>query len=93
MLEIAPDGKSVKEKYADQTFDNQNHGVVVVDDFVYGSNFTGRNTGKWVCMNWNTGEITWIADFHNKGPIIYADGLLLVRHGDVLIAYNLKSDS
>jgi outer membrane protein assembly factor BamB len=136
MLEIAPDGKSVSEKYKDRTFDNQNMGVVLVDGFLYGSNFTGRNTGKWVCMNWETGEIKWIADFHNKGPIIYADGMLyvneekrgnmalvkadpeafeiissfritegagpywarptifnqmlLVRHGDVLIAYNIK---
>ena len=76
MLEIAPDGKSVSEKFRDQTFDNQNHGVVLVDGFLYGSNFTGRNSGKWVCMNWDTGEIVWIADFHNKGPIIYADEML-----------------
>jgi len=136
MLEIAPDGNSVSEKFRDQTFDNQNHGVVLVDGYLYGSNFTGRNSGKWVCMNWNTGEIKWIADFHNKGPIIYADGMLyvyeekrgnmalvkadpeefkvistfrvtegtgphwarptifnrnlLVRHGDVLLAYDIK---
>ena len=76
MLEIAPDGRSVTEKFRDQTFDNQNHGVVLVDGFLYGSNFTGRNSGKWVCMNWDTGEIVWIADFHNKGPIIYADDML-----------------
>jgi len=76
MLEIAPDGKSVSEKFSDQTFDNQNHGVVLVDGFLYGSNFTGRNSGKWICMNWDTGEIVWIGDFHNKGPIIYADGML-----------------
>lgn len=76
MLEIAPDGRSVKERFADQTFDNQNHGVVLVDGFLYGSNFTSRNSGKWVCMNWKTGEIVWIGDFHNKGPIVYADGML-----------------
>jgi outer membrane protein assembly factor BamB len=76
MLTIAPDGKSVAEKFSDHTFDNQNHGVVLIDTFLYGSNFTGRTTGKWLCMNWNTGEITWIADFHNKGPIIAADGML-----------------
>ncbi len=76
MLVIATDGKSVSEKFADQTFDNQNHGVVLVDGFLYGSNFTDRNNGKWVCMNWSTGEIVWIGDFHNKGPIIYADGML-----------------
>jgi len=76
MLQIAPDGKSVTEKFSDHTFDNQNHGVVLIDSFLYGSNFTGRTTGKWVCMNWKTGEITWIADFHSKGPILSADGML-----------------
>ncbi len=137
MLEIAPDGKSVSEKFTDHTFDNQNHGVVLIDGFLYGSNFTERTTGKWVCMNWKTGEIKWIEDFYTKGPILSSDGMLycyeeksgnmalvkadpkefkvissfkvnkgagphwarpaiwfgklLVRHGDVLIAYNLKS--
>ncbi len=76
MLEIAPDGRSVTEKFTDRTFDNQNHGVVLLDGYLYGSNFTGRNAGKWVCMNWSTGEIVWIADFHNKGPIISAEGML-----------------
>jgi outer membrane protein assembly factor BamB len=136
MLEIAPDGKSVSERFADRTFDNQNHSVVLIDTFLYGSNFTGRTTGKWVCMNWKTGEITWIADFHTKGPILAADGMLycyeekggnialvkadpkefkvissfqvkkgtgphwahpsiyfgmlLLRHGDYLLAYNIK---
>ena len=76
MLKIAPDGKSVSEKFSDHTFDNQNHGVVLIDGFLYGSNFTGRQSGKWVCMNWNTGEIVWIEDFHNKGPILSSDGML-----------------
>ena len=139
MLEIAPDGKSVSEKFADQTFDNQNQGVVLIDGFLYGSNFTGRQSGKWVCMNWRTGEIVWIEDFYTKGPIIYADGMLycyeekngnmalakadpkefkvissfrveggngphwarpsiyygmlLVRHGDVLISYKIGKDN
>ena len=76
MLEIAPDGRSVSEKYSDRTFDNQNHGMVLVEGYLYGSNFTGRNSGKWVCMNWDTGEILWIGDFYNKGPLIFADGML-----------------
>ncbi len=76
MLEIAPDGRSVSEKYVDQTFDNQNHGVVLVDGYLYGSNFTERYSGKWVCMNWDTGEIVWIEHWFNKGPIISADGML-----------------
>jgi hypothetical protein len=75
-LEIAEDGKSVSERYSEMTFDNQNHGVILHDGFLYGSNFTGRNSGKWVCMNWHTSEIVWLEDWHNKGPICYADGML-----------------
>ncbi len=139
MLQIAPDGTSVTEKFSDHTFDNQNHGVVLIDSCLYGSNFTGRQSGKWLCMNWNSGEITWIADFHNKGPILAAEGMLycyeekggnmalvkadpkefkvtstfrvtigsgphwarpsiyygklLVRHGDYLIAYNIRKSN
>jgi outer membrane protein assembly factor BamB len=139
MLEILPDGRSVREKFIDRTFDNQNHGVVLVDGYLYGSNFTGRNSGKWVCMNWSTGEIVWISDFQNKGPVIAADGMLyccdekqgnvglvraspekfdlvssfrvedgsgpywarptifnrmlLIRHGDVLVAYDIAKNS
>jgi outer membrane protein assembly factor BamB len=88
MLEIAPDGRSVTEKFTDHTFDNQNHGVVLVEGFLYGSNFTERNAGKWVCMNWTTGEIVWIADWHNKGPVIYADGMLYLyeeKHGNIAL--------
>lgn len=86
MLEIAPDGRSVSVKFSDRTFDNQNHGVVLLDGYLYGSNFTGRNEGKWVCMNWDTGEIVWIADWHTKGPVISADGMLYIldeRHGNM----------
>ena len=137
MLEIAPDGRSVMEKFVDQTFDNQNHGVVLLDGYLYGSNFTGRNSGKWICMKWGTGEIMWVEHWFNKGPVIAADGMLycydekhgnmglakadpdgfevissfrvtegsgphwarptiyngmlLVRHGKVLLAYNIKA--
>ncbi len=76
MLEIAPDGRSVSEKFIDQTFDNQNHGVVLLDGYLYGSNFTGQHSGKWICMKWDTGEIIWVENWFNKGPIIAAGGML-----------------
>ncbi|MCP4312323.1 MAG: PQQ-binding-like beta-propeller repeat protein [Bacteroidetes bacterium] len=76
MLEISPDGRSVTEKFIDHTFDNQNHGVVLLDGYLYGSNFTGQHSGKWVCMNWDTGEITWIEPWFTKGPVISAEGML-----------------
>lgn len=139
MLQIADDGRSVSEKFVDHTFDNQNHGDVLIDGYVYGSNFTGRKTGKWVCMNWKSGEIVWLHEFETKGPIVSADGMLylyderrgnialvkpspkkfdmvstfkiqdgkgphwsrpsiynkmlLIRHGDVLVAYDIAAKS
>jgi len=89
MLEIAPDGKSVSEKFEDYTFDNQNHGVVLHEGFLYGSNFKTRQSGKWICMNWKTSEIEWIEDFHTKGPIILADGMLYCyeeKRGNIALA-------
>jgi len=89
MLEVAKDGKSVSEKYIDRTLDNQNHGLVLLDGYVYGSNFLDRNMGKWVCMNWDTGEIMWVTEWHNKGPVISADGMLYLyddKRGNVGLA-------
>ena len=76
MLQISPDGKSVETKYENYTLDNQNHGLVRMGDFVYGSNFLERNFGKWVCMRWENGEIMWVVEWENKGPVIAADGML-----------------
>ncbi len=76
MLELAPDGRSVSVKYENYTLDNQNHGMVRLGGFVYGSNFLNRNFGKWVCMRWENGEIMWVVDWKNKGPVIAADGML-----------------
>jgi len=76
MLEIANDGRSVTRKFTDHTFDNQNHGVVLLDGYLYGSNFTERHSGKWVCMNWDTGEIRRVEPWFNKGPVISSGGML-----------------
>ncbi len=135
MLKLARDGKSVSLKYVDHTFDNHFHGVVLVDGYLYGSNWFNNSRGRWVCMKWSTGEIKYVDEWKTKGNILYADGLLyvyeergtvglvkpdkkgfevissfriregkgphwahlsiydgklLVRHGDVLMAYNIR---
>jgi hypothetical protein len=111
--------------------------VVEVDGKIYGSNWKSNREGKWVCMDWNTGEIEYVADWYTKGSMVYADGMLYVyeertghvglvkpdpkgfevvssfkvtkgtgphwahpfiadgklflRHGDVLLVYNIKA--
>lgn len=75
MLTMDTLGSSVSESYVDHTFDNHHHGQILIDGHLYGSNWISNGKGKWVCMKWETGEITWIHDWESKGSIIYADGL------------------
>lgn len=76
MLKLGEGGRSVSVKYSNDTLDNQNHGLVHLGEYVYGSNFLERNFGKWVCMRWEDGKIMYETDWNNKGPIISADGML-----------------
>lgn len=78
MLSVSPDGKSVTEKWIDKTLDNHHHGVVVVNGFIYGSNWINNGKGNWVCLDWNTGAVKWEQTWNNKGPIIQADGMLYI---------------
>jgi hypothetical protein len=136
MLEMDSTGTSVSEKFVDHTFDNHHHGVILHDGYLYGSNWFDNKRGRWICMNWDTGEIKYVADWDTKGSIVMADGLLYcynergnvglvkpdpdgfevisqfkiregagphwahpfiangklyIRHGDVLMVYNIKA--
>ena len=51
--------------------------MVLVDGYLYGSNFKGIPRGDWVCLDWNGGKVMYEARWNgNKGSIIYADGML-----------------
>ena len=76
MLKMDSLRTSVSEKFKDQTLDNHHHGLVEVDGYIYASNWKNNRSGKWVCMNWETGEIEYVHEWKNKGSIIYADGML-----------------
>jgi len=135
MLKMDSTGTFVSEKFIDHTFDNHHHGVILYDGYLYGSNWQDNKRGKWVCMDWNTGEIKYETEWDTKGALVMADGLLyaynekgnvglikpdpngfqiisqfkitkgagphwahpyiadgklLIRHGDVLMVYNIK---
>lgn len=79
MLSVSPDGKSVTEKWIDNTLDSHHHGAVVTGGFLYGSNWISNGKGNWVCLDWNTGEVKWETTWNNKGPIILADGMLYLQ--------------
>ena len=76
MLKMDSTGTSVSEKFVDHTFDNHHHGVILHDGFLYGSNWFNNKQGRWVCMNWDTGEIKYVEPWDTKGALVMADGML-----------------
>lgn len=78
MLKLAEDGQSVSLKWTNDVLDTHHGGVVLVDGYIYGSNWIGNGNGNWVCLDWNTGEVMYETKWHNKGQIIYADNRLYI---------------
>jgi outer membrane protein assembly factor BamB len=76
MFELSADGSKVTLKWVDKTLDVHVGGVVKVGDYIYGANWENNRMGNWVCLDWNTGKVMYEEEWHNKGSIIYADGML-----------------
>lgn len=88
MLQVNAEGTGVTEVFTNEVLDNHHHGVVLVDGYVYASNWINNGKGNWVCMDWNSGEIKWETTWENKGAIVYADGLLYLyeeKRGNVAL--------
>lgn len=78
MLTMSEDGKSVTEKWSNMVLDNHHHGLIELDGNIYGSNWISNSKGKWVCLDWNTGETKYETDWLTKGELVYADGLFYI---------------
>jgi len=78
MLELTPDGNDVKLKWSDPALDTHHGGVVLVDGYIYGSNWISNGMGNWICQEWETGKVMYDQKWYYKGSIIFADGLLYV---------------
>ena len=76
MLELSEDGKEVSLAYVDSTLDVHHGAVVLVDGYLYGSNWHHNQMGNWVCLEWETGKEMYNTKWENKGSIISAEGLL-----------------
>ncbi len=72
MLEIAPDGNSVKLLWTHKRMDSRMGGAVLVDGYIYGSG----DSRVWTCFDWNTGEEMYTSKEIGFGVLIAADGML-----------------
>jgi outer membrane protein assembly factor BamB len=74
--ELSNEGRTVRRRWAEKVLDGHHGGVVLVDGYLYGSNFKGHYAGDWVCLDWATGQVMYETKWRNKGSITWADGLL-----------------
>jgi outer membrane protein assembly factor BamB len=78
MVKIADDGKSAKVVWTDQVLDDHHGGVVLVNGYIYGSNWVNNGDGNWCCIEWSTGKKMWEEHWNCKGSIISAEGMLYI---------------
>lgn len=78
MLKLSDDGSSVSLKWTSDVLDTHHGGVVLVNGYLYGSNWLNNGMGNWVCLDWETGKVKYETEWYNKGSIIYADNRLYV---------------
>ena len=60
------------ELWSEARFNNQHGGVILVGDYIYGTN----HGGSWCSINFLTGEVGYQSRAAGKGSVHYADGLL-----------------
>lgn len=78
MVKIAEDGKSADVVWTDNVLDNHHGGVVLVNGYIYGSNWLNNSTGNWCCIEWKTGKKMWEEKWNCKGSIIAAESMLYI---------------
>lgn len=72
---LTKDGWGFQKDWFNPEFDVHHGGVVYRDGYVYGSNWLNNGDGLWMCVDWKTGESRYAQRWHNKGSLIWADGL------------------
>lgn len=83
---------NANEVYFTKKMQNHHGGMVVLDGFLYGAN-GGNGGGFLTCLDYPTGEVTWVEREVQKGSLAYADGRIYYRLEDgtvLLIEPNSK---
>lgn len=63
---------SVVRVWQSVELDNHHGGVLLVDGYLYGSSFNG----KWLCLDWKTGQKRYAERGVGKGSLTWAEGML-----------------
>lgn len=86
MLKLTDGGNNVTVAWKDNVLDVHHGGVVLLNGYIYGSNWLSNSDGNWCCIDWNTGAKKYEEHWKCKGSIIAADDMLYIydeRSGNV----------
>lgn len=76
MLKLADDGNKASVAWTDTVLDVHHGGVVLVNGYIFGSNWLNNGDGNWCCIDWKTGKKMYEEHWNCKGSIISAQGML-----------------
>ncbi len=77
-VRIKPDGTDPVIVWKNTEIDPHVGGILLTGNLIISSTHVTNSKGKWICVDWTTGETKWIYDWFNKGAIISADGMLYI---------------
>ena len=85
MLKLSDDGSSITKVWENNVLDSQIGAAVLVDGRLYAS---GHKNRGWHGVDWATGKTLFTDNPFRKGPIIAADGKLILysEGGDFALA-------
>jgi hypothetical protein len=75
-LKLSADGNSVEKIWENRNFDPQMGGVVLLGNYIFGTNHMSKPVGTWTCVDWTTGKTLWNTKWFTQGSVISADGML-----------------
>jgi len=78
LLRIADDGLSADVVWTDDVLDVHHGGAVLINGYIYGSNWLNNSNGNWCCIEWETGKKMWEEHWKCKGSIIAGGGMLYI---------------
>lgn len=79
MLQLNPDASGVKLIWRNKALDTYHGCFVLVDGIIYGSSHGRNGVGKWMAVDWNTGETRYETAWGKgvgEGAVVMADGML-----------------
>jgi outer membrane protein assembly factor BamB len=75
-LKLSADGTSVTTLWENRNFDSQMGGIVLIDNYLFGTTHQSQPGNMWTCVDWTTGKTLWTEKWYTQGQIISADGML-----------------